>query len=313
MEKTLVSIIVPIYKVEKYLDRCIESLINQTYTNIEIILVDDGSPDKCPQICDKWKKKDTRINVIHKENGGVSLARNIGIENSKGKYIAFVDGDDYINKNMINYLIRGIEKNENINFAYCDINRNSDEFSDEGKYSVEIIEKSKRMYEVFPWRGGIWNGLYKKSVLEDNKIRFNKNYFFGEDLIFVTEYLNVASSKIVHIKNKLYNYAINLNGITQISEKDKKMQNEYNYFKSIKNSVEIIKKYNVFDIEIIQKEYINYLLSIFKLNKNIFFEKELIKELNCLKTLMTKKQRICLILIKIEPKIVYYITKRRKQ
>ena len=94
MDNLLVSIIVPIYKVEEYLDECVESIINQTYSNIEIILVDDGSPDRCPQLCDEWAKKDNRIKVIHKENGGVSSARNAGITLSKGEWIWFVDSDD---------------------------------------------------------------------------------------------------------------------------------------------------------------------------------------------------------------------------
>lgn len=94
----LVSVIVPVYKVEKYLDRCILSLVNQTYTIIEIILINDGSPDTCPLICNEWAKKDNRIRVINKENSGLGYARNTGIENAKGKYICFVDSDDYIDK-----------------------------------------------------------------------------------------------------------------------------------------------------------------------------------------------------------------------
>ena len=89
-----VSIIVPVYNVEKYLDKCIESIVNQTYRNIEIILVDDGSPDKCPEICNEWAKKDDRIKVIHKENGGLSSARNAALEIAQGDYITFVDSDD---------------------------------------------------------------------------------------------------------------------------------------------------------------------------------------------------------------------------
>ena len=89
--KDLVSIIIPIYKVEEYLDRCVSSVVKQTYQNIEIILVDDGSPDRCPELCDAWGKKDERIRVIHKENGGLSSARNVGIVEATGKYILFVD------------------------------------------------------------------------------------------------------------------------------------------------------------------------------------------------------------------------------
>ena len=97
----LISIIVPVYKVEKYLDKCVESIVEQTYKNLEIILVDDGSPDNCPAMCDEWAQKDSRIKVIHKENGGLSSARNAGLDACTGEYIYFLDSDDYIADNCI--------------------------------------------------------------------------------------------------------------------------------------------------------------------------------------------------------------------
>ena len=105
MQNPLVSIIVPIYKVEPYLRRCLDSIVNQTYTNLEIILVDDGSPDGCPQICDEYVAKDKRIIVIHKENGGLSDARNAGLDICKGEYISFVDSDDILDLNAVEYML----------------------------------------------------------------------------------------------------------------------------------------------------------------------------------------------------------------
>jgi len=101
MSDTLVTVVIPVYKVEKYLDRCINSVVAQTYRNLEIILVDDGSPDRCPQMCDDWAEKDSRIRVIHKENQGLGMARNTGIEHARGAYICFFDSDDYIAPNTI--------------------------------------------------------------------------------------------------------------------------------------------------------------------------------------------------------------------
>ena len=109
-KKDLISIVVPIYKVEKYLNNTIKCLVNQTYSNIEIVLVDDGSPDNCPKMCDDYVKKDKRIKVIHKKNGGLSDARNVGIDNSNGKYITFIDSDDLIEKDYIEYLYELIKK-----------------------------------------------------------------------------------------------------------------------------------------------------------------------------------------------------------
>ncbi len=107
--KPLISIIVPVYKVEEYLDKCIESLVNQTYANLEIILVNDGSPDRCSDICEKWKKKDNRIIVLNKENGGQSDARNAGMKIAKGLYFIFADSDDYVSKDYVEYLYKILE------------------------------------------------------------------------------------------------------------------------------------------------------------------------------------------------------------
>ena len=105
-----ISVIVPVYKVEKYLDKCVESIVNQTYKNLEIILVDDGSPDNCPAMCDEWAEKDERIRVIHKENGGLADARNAGMDIATGDYIGFVDSDDWIEPNMYEVLLKNALK-----------------------------------------------------------------------------------------------------------------------------------------------------------------------------------------------------------
>ena len=106
-----ISVIVPIYKVENYLHRCVDSIINQTYTNLEIILVDDGSPDNCPMICDEYAKKDSRIRIVHKKNEGVAVARNVGIDIATGKYIMFVDSDDFIENDMIKSMLYDLINN----------------------------------------------------------------------------------------------------------------------------------------------------------------------------------------------------------
>ena len=101
MNQGLVTVVLPIYNVEKYLDRCMKSIVNQTYRNLEIILVDDGSPDHCPEICDRWAETDNRIRVIHKENAGLGMARNTGIENASGEYICLFDSDDYVALDLV--------------------------------------------------------------------------------------------------------------------------------------------------------------------------------------------------------------------
>lgn len=110
MEQKLVTIVVPIYKVEKYLERCLRSIVNQCYRNLEIILVDDGSPDRCPEMCDEWAQKDARIKVIHKQNAGLGMARNTGIENAAGEYICFFDSDDYVDERLVGKAYERIER-----------------------------------------------------------------------------------------------------------------------------------------------------------------------------------------------------------
>ena len=125
----LISVIVPIYNVEKYLDNCVKSIVNQTYKNLEIILVDDGSPDSCPAICDNWAKIDSRINVIHQKNSGVSAARNIGIKSSLGDFITFVDGDDFIDSDMYETLVSAYLKNgaDIVGCSFKTIDENNDD------------------------------------------------------------------------------------------------------------------------------------------------------------------------------------------
>lgn len=124
MKAGLVSIVLPIYNVEKYLDRCVESVINQTYKNLEIILVDDGSPDSCPEKCEEWAKKDSRIKVVHKNNAGLGYARNTGIENASGEYICFFDSDDYIDPSTIEKAYNTAQKNDSdmVLFGHYDVN-----------------------------------------------------------------------------------------------------------------------------------------------------------------------------------------------
>ena len=118
----LISVIVPIYKVEEYLYKCVKSILAQTYTNLEIILVDDGSPDNCPAICDEFAAKDSRVTVVHKKNGGVSSARNVGLDTATGEYIGFVDGDDYIEPTMYETLYKYIvDNNTDVSVINCRI------------------------------------------------------------------------------------------------------------------------------------------------------------------------------------------------
>ena len=170
--KELISIIVPIYNVEAYLERCLDSLVGQTYSNIEIILVDDGSTDHCPEICDIWERKDPRIKVIHKENGGLSDARNVGIKKVSGDYIIFVDSDDWLHRDMIK-ILADIRMETNADIVECKAKKVTEYVKDDSINFKEINirqfssrEALEALIDENILKQTVWNKLYKKDVID---------------------------------------------------------------------------------------------------------------------------------------------------
>ncbi len=209
MEKYKISVIVPVYKVEKYLNKCVDSIINQTYKNLEIILVDDGSPDNCGKICDEYSKKDNRIKVIHKENGGLSSARNAGLEIATGDYIGFVDSDDWIEKSMYSDMLNCAVKN-NADVVRCGFFRHENENIEcvNGTQMEYILDKEYRLIELIDGgllEGAAWNKLYKKYIFQD--IRYDETIFRNEDSI-ATYYILKKAYNVVFIDKCEYNYLI---------------------------------------------------------------------------------------------------------
>lgn len=187
----MVSIIVPVYKTEKYLRKCVEAILAQTYKDLEIILVDDGSPDTCPLICDELAKTDNRIKVIHKENGGLSSARNEGLKEATGKYITFVDSDDTINPQMIECLFKALLTN-NADISMCGCRT----ITSEGKLLAMDTFEDCHIYKneelinnvVLPLKTACWNKLFKRSVIKGHL--FPERRIHGEDLVFISSIIN---------------------------------------------------------------------------------------------------------------------------
>lgn len=201
------SIIVPVYKTEKYLPKCIDSILAQTFVDFELILIDDGSPDHCGEICDEYALKDGRIIVIHQENKGVSAARNAGLDIARGEYIGFVDSDDWIEPEMYEILVTTmVAKSTDVVICGCtQRNGNGDflllDFQSEGTYTQEQLLKA--MYsKPNPIGGILWNKLFRKSTI--GELRFNENMRNCEDGMFVVEYLFSACSGF-KITDPLYN------------------------------------------------------------------------------------------------------------
>lgn len=181
-----ISVIVPVYKTEGLLDRCVESIVGQTYKNLEIILVDDGSPDNCPAMCDEWAEKDSRIRVIHKENGGVSSARNAALDIATGDYIGFVDSDDWIEPEMYSSLIQKIsESGKNIALcSYYAVEISGERYECRCVVDKEVLDKDDYFrFIVLGGDGGyIWNRLYDADILKE--VRFDEDIWYSEDLLF---------------------------------------------------------------------------------------------------------------------------------
>lgn len=191
-----VSIIVPVYNVEKYLKQCIDSILVQTFGDFELILVDDGSPDKCPEICDEYAKKDGRVKVIHKENGGLSSARNAGMKIARGKYILFCDSDDYVNKEWCASLMDTALKVSD-SFIFGQIIRVRDGIKYTQSITADLMNSIPReeflKLHIEARAGFVWNALFCADILKEHSIEFSTKVVV-EDLPFCLEYIKHVSS-----------------------------------------------------------------------------------------------------------------------
>lgn len=267
-KEPLISIIVPVYKVEQYINKCIDSIINQTYKNLEIILVDDGSPDNCGSICDEYAKKDKRIKVIHKKNGGLSDARNVGINIAKGEYIGFVDSDDFINREMYAKLYKIIIEYD-ADIAVCELKR----FHDEGK----IIERVKKINTILYTQDEFLKKffkigsqsieyyahtkLYKKNMIEKEQYPVGLT---SEDVLGTYKALLKAKT-IVKTTDELYYYRYNEQSITgSFSKKDFDLLEIWD--KVVEYTKENAPQYE--DCAVINRKRINFTL-LYRMAKNV--------------------------------------------
>lgn len=233
-----VSVIIPIYKAESYLKRCLNSVLGQTHKDLEIILINDGSPDGCPLICEKYKKRDTRIKVIHSNNQGQSIARNKGIELASGKYIFFVDADDVLVENAIERLLT-IAQNGVYDVVcgnYYIVDKKVKIISN--KYTTGEIDKNgrsedKARYNLFKTTsnfGYVWGKLYKKNFIDNNKLRFDEEIKFMEDALFNLKAISFKPKYYV-LNEPLYYYYIYDTSTSNINEEvtDNALKMLYNY------------------------------------------------------------------------------------
>ncbi len=261
----LISIIVPVYNVENELKRCIESILNQTYTNIEILLINDGSTDNCPTICDDFAKMDTRIKVIHTENKGVSAARNTGILQALGEYIGFVDSDDYIESAMFEKMHSWITK-ENAEVSICGwyINKNDETYINHQKINGSILNREDALFLAI--RGGyydgyLWNKLFRSSLLKSEngtlKFEMDTSLSICEDLLYICQVFSTCN-KFIYNNIPLYNYVIRKQSAIKTFNKNK--LTEFVARKKIIDLTKNISKklYNISKFTYVQSTLSNY-------------------------------------------------------
>ena len=282
MKCPLITVIVPIYNTEKYLDKCINSIINQTYINLEIILVDDGSTDNSLNICNEYKKIDKRIVIINKKNGGLSSAKNAGLDVHKGKYVSFIDSDDYVDNNFIEELYNNLI-NTNSDISLCnyydtinniDYPKKSESFVLENNYKYKYLLGKYSIVTVVSW-----NKLYKEKIF--NKLRFETNKKH-EDAYIIADILKEAKRISYMLDKCLYHY----------NRRDNSLSTSYN-ISSFDNIIAFEKNINIMKENNIKANYNKFNLSIYM-------------ELKYILTNMDKKEDNKLIINEYKNKLLKY-------
>lgn len=311
-----ISIVVPVYKVEEYIQECIDSILAQDYKNFELILVDDGSPDASGEICDHFKTVDPRINVIHKKNGGLSDARNAGIEAATGKYITFVDSDDFVSKDYLSTLYN-VMINESSDIVQGKYTYEIEEFYQKGDIRNYSSEEALRHLILFDdVEVCAWSKLYKIELFKNIRYPFGK---INEDN-FTTYKLIIASSKVTTISKAIYFYRYNPSGIMNGKFNPKrfdilKLKDEMiDYFKKNDKKMNYLEELNYMDMRI------NFRLYNFCLRLGI--DKEYIREISSIKDNILsyqindkycdKKYKIMIFLLRYFSPLYKYLAKRQE-
>lgn len=254
-----ISVVVPVYNVERFLDRCVQSLLNQTLKDIEIILVDDGSPDHCPQMCDKYALQDSRIKIVHKPNAGLGLARNSGLEVSMGEYVAFVDSDDYVDTSIYETLYREAIRNdadavfcgfktENLSGSWSDSKEVESatifKESDLTNFMLDMVASSPKEQKERSYYMSVWHAIYRRRIIEDHDIKFlSERDVASEDIPFQVDFMKNAET-IMYIPQNLYYYCLNSTSLTATFKREKYDRFKYLYF-LLKDKLRDIEEGNV--------------------------------------------------------------------
>ena len=216
-----ISVIIPVYKAERTIGRCIDSLLMQDYKDFEILLIDDGSPDRSGQICEEYAKKDKRIKVFHQENRGVSSARNVGIDNARGHWISFVDSDDWVSSNYFKFIEECNDSDLvyfSLTICYTDGSKTSYQLPEkivQGEGNIKrLMYKLKENEQQWCHLGYTWNKFFKTEIIKNNNLRFTSNLSLHEDELFTLQYFKYVE-RVLLLPVSLYNYQLLSTGLTR--------------------------------------------------------------------------------------------------
>ena len=280
IEEKKISVIVPIYNVEKYLEKCINSIVFQTYKNIEILLIDDGSTDKSSYICEEWKKRDSRINVVHKANGGLSDARNCGLNIASGEYVCFIDSDDYIENDYIEKLYKILIENK-LRVSQCGINyiNENDKKLKQIGYRTDIVLKGREIIKDscdkhFIENEVVWNRLYDIKIFEN--LRFPKGKIHEDE--YITYKILYNEDKIAITAECLYKYRQSNNSIMRSKYSIKKFRD---FSEAYKEKIMYFKEREDIELyDMVIRSYLSNLSNIFiKIKKNIPNSRKYLEEI----------------------------------
>ena len=252
-----ISIIVPVYNVEQWLERCVDSIVAQTYADWELLLVDDGSTDRSGAICDRYAASDSRIQAFHKPNGGVSSARNLGLDHAKGEWITFVDSDDWVKQDYLKNLYANTNGHDLV-IAYANVYYNDGHIETENYPSYEVTEDNADWLftrSAMSWHTSPWSKIYRYELIEKNNLRFDEKIHIGEDAVFLYSYM-LLSSKIFISNHTDYCYQCQLEG--SLTKKINTVDSELYTMKSIEELTnKLIPKFKLGDDSIKELRWLN--------------------------------------------------------
>lgn len=258
MSDPKVTVIMPIYNVAPYLAKCIESVLKQTYINFELFLVDDGSRDESPEIVDRFAKQDSRIIAVHQVNSGVDAARNVGLERGSGKYVAFIDSDDWYDEKYLEKLVT-VAESESAQLVVCNFEPvgvdNPPKVKDIGTGKFNREEAMKHLLGYNTFNGYVWNKLFLMSIIKEHSLRFQDGYWACDDVLFAGDYIYFCN-KVTVIEDKLYYYRQNNAGANRVRYSgkvsfDKKWLSSFTvtkHFKQLFNNNAVTKACNLHEV-----------------------------------------------------------------